>query len=179
MIHLESRVGNNLENRKEDIFQVKRVFEHLGLFDFSSKPEPHGYITRSLDEAIKTYQKNNALRIDGKMYPKGETEKHLNTHFKRISENDGLMPAVPPSSVEREVLPPPRKLIHGTNIPDRGVPEQGFPIPKDDYYYNRQSLPVYQMDKGILAQKIPSPDIDPNIFTDYNLKEPNFTRRLR
>ena len=78
MFTLNDSVGNNLSNEKEDVLAVKYALSGEGLFDTEKEPEPHGYIMRDLDEGIKTFQKQNDLRVDGRLYPNGETEHALN-----------------------------------------------------------------------------------------------------
>lgn len=78
MFELFRTVGNNRENRAEDIFSIKETLNDFGFFDFDSNPsEPHGIFTRELDEGIKGFQKENDLRVDGILNPKGETETTL------------------------------------------------------------------------------------------------------
>lgn len=67
-------VGNNLTNRQEDIFTVKSALSELDRFD---KEEMNGFITRPLDNAIKSYQADKGLKTDGLIFPGGETEQEL------------------------------------------------------------------------------------------------------
>jgi len=175
-------VGNNLANNERDVMVVKRSMTKIGRFE---EEEPHGIITRELDDSIKNFQSDSDLKIDGLLFPGGETETALSEAIflsddsEEESEDDGEndgdeedngedlpeenMPAVPPGDIEREVLPPPpekERMIPGTNIPDRGIPEQGFPnSPNFDPY----SSPRYRVDKGTdPGFVIPLPrDIDP------------------
>lgn len=72
---IERSVGNNLENDVRDVLAVKDGLSRSGFFDFSSnKTEPHGIITREMDDGIKSFQKSKGLRVDGWLHPKGETE---------------------------------------------------------------------------------------------------------
>ncbi len=78
MFELSKAVGNNFDNHPEDVFKIKDTLSDIGYFDFDSNPaEPHGIFTRELDEGIKDFQKDNALRVDGILKPKGETEQAL------------------------------------------------------------------------------------------------------
>ncbi|MDH5722949.1 MAG: peptidoglycan-binding protein [Alphaproteobacteria bacterium] len=68
-------VGNNLENEERDVLAVKDGLSHAGFFSFDDNPaEPHGIITREMDDGIKSFQKSKGLKIDGRLFPKGETE---------------------------------------------------------------------------------------------------------
>ncbi|GEM_PF-6637743 len=82
MFNLFKTVGNNRENREDDVFVVKDALSDFGYFDFSSNAsEPHGIFTRELDDGIKAFQSENGLRVDGVLKPKGETENALRQRF--------------------------------------------------------------------------------------------------
>lgn len=119
---ISATVGNQRENKLEDVRQVKSALNNLGYFDFTKQPELHGYITREMDESIKRYQKDKGLRIDGWLKPKGETESALIKDLhKRASSDDIIV----------EVMPPP--TIPDTNIPDEGIPEGYVTTDWDEY----------------------------------------------
>ncbi len=142
-------VGDQRENRPEDVRQVKNVLDRLGYFNFKKEPEPHGYITRKMDEGIRRYQKERGLRVDGWLKPGGETEKALRKDLKRRVSDD----------IQKEELLPP--TIPGTNIPDEGVPEDYVP-PRT---VNDKDQSLYDVDREF--EKIP-PIIDQDIFLKYN-----------
>lgn len=86
-----------------------------------------------MDGAIKKYQKDRDLRVDGLLHPNGETEKYLKFD---ISDKKGI---------ESEELPPPN--IPGTNIPDRGFPEHwGY----NNSVQEDKDRWRYKMDNGII-----------------------------
>ena len=62
---MNQEVGNARNNRPEDVFTIKRALSSAGYFDMNTPPEPHGYITRALDESIRGFQKDAGLKIDG------------------------------------------------------------------------------------------------------------------
>jgi hypothetical protein len=115
---IKNSVGNNLANDPDDVMAVKSAMTRMGRLRLDpDKAEPHGYLTRDLDQALKSYQKERGLRVDGIMFAGGETEKNLNYQLRQFIETQQNQ------TIEKEELPPPN--IPGTNIPDRGVPEQG------------------------------------------------------
>jgi hypothetical protein len=71
---LRAPVGNNLENRPDDIKNTKRHFAREGRY---KNPIQNEYIDQELDDAITSYQRDNHLKIDGVMNPGGETEATL------------------------------------------------------------------------------------------------------
>ncbi len=147
---IKGSVGDQRENRPEDVRQIKSVLYQLGYFDFRKEPEPHAYITREMDQGIKDYQKDRSLRVDGELKPGGETESELLKDLYKHKVSD---------DIQREELPPPN--IPGTNIPDRGVPE-GYVPPKTATDKDRSR---YEIDREI--EKIP-PVIDQDILLKYN-----------
>ncbi|MCB1532009.1 MAG: peptidoglycan-binding protein [Alphaproteobacteria bacterium] len=72
---LKKPVGNNLENDEGDVLETKKRLNRLGFFE--KEQDPNGIITRDLDNGIKNFQKENGLRVDGLMFPGGETERAL------------------------------------------------------------------------------------------------------
>ena len=82
MFNLTKAVGNNRGNRAEDVFKIKDTLSDIGFFHFDSNPaEPHGIFTRELRDGIRGFQKDNGLRVDGILKPKGETEQALAQQF--------------------------------------------------------------------------------------------------
>lgn len=74
---LSKSVGNNRDNMTDDVLRVKSKLSENGMFDFFKEPEPHGYITREMDQGIKEFQKAKGLKVDGFLLPNGETERAL------------------------------------------------------------------------------------------------------
>jgi len=71
---IKESVGNNLKNNISDILKVKLLFSKVGAkLDDVHSP----YIDASLDKAIKKFQKDRNLKIDGKISPNGETIQEL------------------------------------------------------------------------------------------------------
>lgn len=70
---IEDSVGNNLRNNEDDVFAVKNRLARVGVFDRKAGVEPHGFITREVDDGIKMFQRRNNLREDGLLFPGGET----------------------------------------------------------------------------------------------------------
>ncbi len=71
---LSSAVGNNMENKEDDVTRVKRELKSKGYYP--SKIE-NGVIDRDTDTGIKAFQRDNDLKEDGIMHPGGETEQTL------------------------------------------------------------------------------------------------------
>ncbi len=72
---LKGPVGNNRDNDPEDILRTKEALTRLGYM--AGEEEPHGYITREMNSALKTFQRDKDLKVDGWMQPGGETEDSL------------------------------------------------------------------------------------------------------
>lgn len=49
----------------------------------------HGYIDRTLDEAIQAYQRDRGLRRDGVLLPGGETERCLRVELSTLAGGAG------------------------------------------------------------------------------------------
>lgn len=165
---IEGFVGNNRENKPDDVMHVKSVLHELGYFDSTKEPEPHGYITREMDDGIKRYQKDRGLRVDGWMKPGGETELAMLKDLHMVSDD-----------IEKEQLSEP--TIPGTNIPDRGVPED-YMTPEwlkkkmDEFRYSLDKNMEKNNDTEKKSYSI-NPEIDPDILLQYDSDNPWIYKR--
>jgi len=72
-------VGNGFKNAPRDVETVKRALGGLGYLPEDPFDRPSGFIEESTTAAIKGFQGDNGLKIDGWLRPGGETEKALNS----------------------------------------------------------------------------------------------------
>jgi peptidoglycan hydrolase-like protein with peptidoglycan-binding domain len=73
-LSLTGMIGNNLTNDEEDVLQVKSELFKRGYY---TKPVTNGIIDVETTNAIKNFQKDKGLRVDGVMKPGGETEQAI------------------------------------------------------------------------------------------------------
>ncbi|MBL3677540.1 MAG: peptidoglycan-binding protein [Alphaproteobacteria bacterium] len=66
-------VGDGLDNLADDVKKVQNSLKKLGHFD----EEPNGILSKSLDAAIRGFQRESGLKVDGKLLPGGETEREI------------------------------------------------------------------------------------------------------
>ena len=97
---LTGAVGNNLDNDPQDIRDTKRRLNRLGFFDDEVEND---FITRELDNGIKGFQRDNDLRVDGKLLPGGETEREIGI---QTMYGDFYDPYTTPDGIK---VPPPQK----------------------------------------------------------------------
>lgn len=134
-LRLSGRVGNNLENQENDVLAVKNRLHRAGYFDLTAEPEPHGYMTRNMDSAIRSYQSANGLRVDGILNPGGETE----TALRKIA-----------SGGAEESIPIPRRKPARLDATGRMIREDQ---PKTYKYLDRVPKPKTDLFKGSRAQE--------------------------
>lgn len=68
--------GRRPANRRDDVIAVKQRLNELGLYE----PPPEGFsddIDAAFDTALKRFQAENGLQVDGRLEPRGETERNL------------------------------------------------------------------------------------------------------
>lgn len=112
---IRGSVGNNMDNNEDDVMRIKSALNKVGYFKgFDHPPEPHGYITKEMNDSIKSFQKSNGLKVDGILYPNGETELALQT---KNADNNQML-GIPNGKVESERLPP-------LDLPELKNPEEG------------------------------------------------------
>lgn len=102
-------VGNNVENKEEDVRAVRDSFEELDVFKDEEKERDYqgntlGIITRGLDTKIKDFQQDNDLRVDGLINPKGETEKVLSKRLRDKRLSPDIIPQPKPVEIPENVL---------------------------------------------------------------------------
>jgi peptidoglycan hydrolase-like protein with peptidoglycan-binding domain len=76
-------VGNNQDNKDEDVRTVRTALEYLDHLkddgiekDYTGKPL--GIITARLENGIRDFQGKSDLKVDGKINPSGETITKIN-----------------------------------------------------------------------------------------------------
>lgn len=134
-LRLSGRVGNNLENQENEVLAVKSLLHRAGYFDLNAAPEPHGYMTRNMDGAIRAYQGANGLRVDGILNPGGETESAL----RKIA-----------SGGAEDKIPIPRRKPSRLDATGRMIREDQ---PKTYKYLDRVPKPKTDLFKGSRAQE--------------------------
>lgn len=159
-------VGKNMNNDKGDVLNIKQKLHKAGYFDNLKKsPEPHGFITRELDDAIRNFQKDYDLKQDGVLLPHGETESKLTSLLRKIEDE-----------IEKKELPAQpnnKKLIPGTNIPDESIWEDETPKNNPfDLKPNKQAIPLLQVTP-------PKRDIDPTMELPYDPTDKRFIRKYK
>lgn len=78
MRFIKNSVGNNMVNEPDDVKLVSGLMQQIGNVEgYENQSGQSGYITRELDNAIKIFQQDNNLKIDGILRPRGETETML------------------------------------------------------------------------------------------------------
>ncbi len=131
----------------QDVLDVKEFLQNAKFYKVPSyglTPYPDEH----LFEAIKNYQINKRLKVDGVMNIDGETQNQMR--------------------IDKEELAPPKKMIPGTNIPDEGIPEQGWPEGGLD---SRRDKTNYNIDRSF--DRTPPNDLMDPDFTIYP-KDPSF-----
>ncbi len=81
--------GQRPANRSDDVIAVKRRLHNLGFY----QPPPEGYgddIDAGLDSAVRAFQANNGLQVDGRLETGGETERNLAAFDDDVPEEAGF-----------------------------------------------------------------------------------------
>ncbi len=81
-LKLQSSIGDGRENKAEDIGNVENALAGLGHLKIGEFNKDKGTIRPSLVKAIKSFQKDNGLFVDGVMKPDGETQEALGKETK-------------------------------------------------------------------------------------------------
>lgn len=76
-------------NRSDDVRQVQQGLGRVALLSESSLYNPSGIIDGQTDQAIKQFQLSKGLKVDGKLFPNGETVRTLNATLLNEDEGEG------------------------------------------------------------------------------------------
>lgn len=87
---LAEPVGADGRNRRDDVARIETLLDAAGYLDLDETDGPTGFFGQRLDQAIRRFQKDRGLKIDGAILPGGET----------IGAFAALVPSQP-SSLER------------------------------------------------------------------------------
>ena len=74
LFSLTRSVGNMMDNDEEDVTGVKNALFALG---HRKEPAQNGIIDQETDDAIRSFQREKGLKVDGILKPGGETEDAL------------------------------------------------------------------------------------------------------
>lgn len=75
---IQDDVGMDRRNNEDDVATVQLLLDRQKIYDVSKTDGPTGIFSVGLQEAIKTFQKEKGLKVDGYLKPEGETIKRLN-----------------------------------------------------------------------------------------------------
>ncbi len=64
-------IGQMMINVEDDVFKAKDIFGEIGLYE---REPDNGILDKELDSALKVFQKEKGLKIDGLLHPDGDTE---------------------------------------------------------------------------------------------------------
>jgi len=73
MLSISQTIGRNGKNNAADIKKVETLLGRMGHLDLNKTSGPTGFFGTRLEEAIKSFQKDNGLKADGHLETKGET----------------------------------------------------------------------------------------------------------
>ncbi len=85
---LKRPLGNNLDNDQDDVLQTREKLKKAG---YEAGEQDRPYMDAPLEKAIRSFQKDKGLYVDGYMEPGGETENALHS-----AKNKTPLPASKP-----------------------------------------------------------------------------------
>jgi peptidoglycan hydrolase-like protein with peptidoglycan-binding domain len=130
---LHGSVGRDKQNRRGDVFKLQALLHREGHLDSEATGGPTGYWGNRDDAALRAFQKENGLSVDGYADPSGETIGKLKGFYRpRPSITDRLArPGDPPSFLQtREKKYDPHKdsrLILLNRSSDASPPAEASP----------------------------------------------------
>lgn len=155
---LSGPVGKNGKNDRFDVAKVESLLGAHDYLDLDATGGPTGYAGTRLDRATRRFQKDNNLRVDGRLNPDGETIRALaqaaapNSGDDAPADRDGWI-IVDPTTGKTRAPTPEDRAEHGIDKNE----------PKGLLYRGLEWFTKFLYDTGIL--KPPEPYRGPYINT--------------
>jgi len=86
---LQDAVGTGCANRRGDVFRLQALLHREGDLDAAITGGPTGDWSARDDDALRSFQKTNGLRVDGRAGPGGETMRRLRGFYLPEHEESG------------------------------------------------------------------------------------------
>lgn len=100
---LSGRVARDGNNRRPDVAKVETFLERAGHLDLAPVEGPTGYFNTSTERAIRGYQTDNQLKVDGTINPDGETIRSLERGLGPVSQIENRATAITEAATRPEL----------------------------------------------------------------------------
>ncbi len=140
---LDADVGLGYPTRRTDNIKVQTILGNAGDLDLAKTDGPTGWGLYTLDDAIRSYQKRNDLKVDGSLRPGGPTITKMRDQF---GGTLGKYPAPSPREVDEHhdrLAQGEKGLLNGTYGEIKLAPIPGLPAPDDDMVGSNRSMSEY------------------------------------
>jgi len=140
---LDSDVGLGFPTRRADNIKVQTILGNAGDLDLAKTDGPTGWGLYTLDDAIRSYQKRNDLKVDGWLRPGGPTISKMRDQF---GATLGKYPAPSPREVDEHhdrLAQGEPGLLNGTYGDLKLAPIPGLPAPDADMAGSNRSMAEY------------------------------------
>jgi len=140
---LDADVGLGYPTRRADNIKIQTILGNAGDLDLAKTDGPTGWGLYTLDDAIRSYQKRNDLKVDGWLRPGGPTISKMRDQF---GGTLGKYPAPSPREVDEHhdrLAQGEKGLLNGTYGELKLAPIPGLPAPDDDMTGSNRSMAEY------------------------------------
>ncbi len=129
MLTINNTIGRTDANDSNDIRDLETLLSRTGHLNLNKTDGPTGYFGTRLEQAIKSYQKDNDLKVDGRLNPGGETVVQLAKSGEISKPTKPVPPTAPSVQKPQKPIPP---VVPGTSN-SRGAPgvQQSKPRPNN------------------------------------------------
>lgn len=117
MTQIDRKIGPHRDNAREDVARLEVMLDAVGKMDLNRTKGPTGYYGVLHNDAIRTFQKDRGLKVDGEVFPGGET-------LTALAQNLEDKGKTPPTPKQGEKPQPPKKEKKPEPPKDMGENEQ-------------------------------------------------------
>lgn len=140
---LDADVGLGYPTRRADNIKVQTILGNAGDLDLAKTDGPTGWGLYTLDDAIRSYQKRNDLKVDGWLRPGGPTITKMRDQF---GATLGKYSAPSPREVDEHhdrLAQGEPGLLNGTYGAIKLAPIPGLPAPDEGMVGSNRSMAEY------------------------------------
>ncbi len=95
---LDTSVGRTGGNERNDVAKIETLLGESGHLDLSKTDGPTGFFGTRVDDAVKGFQKDHALKVDGLVNPGGQTIRMLAASLQKMGRRgDTLLAHISPA----------------------------------------------------------------------------------
>lgn len=163
-VKIKEPVGPDKPNRRADVAKIETFLDRTAHLDLAKTEGPTGYYGSRVDQGIRNFQKDNALRVDGLINPDGPTLGRIRASLSEIAGDGADQPWRTPG-----INPDADRLRNAREPGDDTRPLTSSPSLFDrvsEWFNSRTSDTTGRADGSVPSARRNTPDLSPKAQGD-------------